>query len=217
IQISNHYQAAGAPTEFPPQFPSSPAFRLLFHPFFRELLRTAVRFGVPWPLFLTSPSLFLLPLFPPFLAVLVFPSVRWPLGSYGCGTMTVTDLPLSDLQALLRPDDTFRVMLLGCCFSVWFFSVLVFTRFLKNPTSDALEGEHLGAVPLIQQLWGRILVRDGDLWNVAAAVRNGGFRGDCVFPVDGGSWRPPSLLFGWWLNSSFLSGWCLSLLSQLCP
>ncbi|CAN1168059.1 hypothetical protein LINPERPRIM_LOCUS19015, partial [Linum perenne] len=62
--------------------------------------------------------LFLLVLVP-FVVLCGFPSVSWPLGSNGCGSMTVTGFPLSDLQARLSPECVFMAYFLHLCFRFW--------------------------------------------------------------------------------------------------
>ncbi|CAN1289466.1 hypothetical protein LINPERPRIM_LOCUS20287, partial [Linum perenne] len=69
----------------------------------------------------SCPSIFQLRFLSPFSSIsgsiADFPSVGWPLGSNGCGSSTVTDFPLSDLQARLSPECVFMAYFLFSCVS----------------------------------------------------------------------------------------------------
>ncbi|CAN1142133.1 hypothetical protein LINPERPRIM_LOCUS25864, partial [Linum perenne] len=54
-----------------------------------------------------------------------FPSVGWPLGSNGCGSMAVTGLPLSELQARWSPEFVFMAILFLFCRRYWELAISV--------------------------------------------------------------------------------------------
>ncbi|CAN1244847.1 hypothetical protein LINPERPRIM_LOCUS6271 [Linum perenne] len=80
----------------------------------------------------------------PFLLVLFFviPSVGWPLGSNGCGTMAVTGFPLSELQARWSPEYVFMAITSHLCRRDSFSLLLDFDSTTGGRMSDLCSISH---------------------------------------------------------------------------